>query len=369
MVKIKSRKRTGSSIIRLPNVSIVALCGAVCVGYFALLSIKSNNGLLNNIIRTYFSTTPILSDLHGARPVSLWNHLLREGEALYINSRIHVMEVGMQNSRLCEEASEFNAQAHCVEPCMSPYNKFRTHIVESPNDIRDNIRLYHMAGSDTTGLDFELGRLRSWKMTKRTGKSGISKIYSVAIDDIIDNKVRPTEDFSLNGRKPDDKIDKLFMLKIDAEGNEPKIFAGMQRAIQEHKIDFIITRYWPKGIDLVNDSMGPQECTKPVGMLTQLREAGYTLYTMVISAHATAPRNEIKSQMYINPRIGSGMVLPIDDLMAHCMWFYEHERKYPDPKGSYQMGYWTDILAVAPGARLPERPITDFGRIVAKHMK
>ena len=360
MVKIQSRKRIVSSKIRLPIVFIGAL------GSFALFSIKSKDFIKNNIIRTYFST-PILGDLHTARRMHLWKQLLEEGEALYTNSRIHVMEVGMQNADACLDASELNAQAHCVEHFPSSNNQFRSRLRYSPKDLKDNIRFYQMAGSDTTGLHVEFGHVNTWTMTKEiSDEHEIKRVKSVAIDDIIDNKVEPTKDFSLTGRKPDDKIDKLFMLKIDTEGNEPRIFEGMQRAIQENKIDFIITRYWPKGIDLVNDSMGSQECTKPVAMLTQLREAGYTLYTMAIASHAKAPRNGAQEKIQKHNR--GKLQTPIDDLMAHCMWFYELERKNPGKFLQYQMGYWTDILAVAPGARLPERPITAFGRMLAKHL-
>lgn len=41
------------------------------------------------------------------------------------------------------------------------------------------------------------------------------------------------------------------MLKIDTQGFEPLVFSGLKRAIQERRIDFIITEFWPKGMDLM----------------------------------------------------------------------------------------------------------------------
>eukprot|EP00553_Chaetoceros_curvisetus_P010903 CAMPEP_0204639662 /NCGR_PEP_ID=MMETSP0717-20131115/43872_1 /ASSEMBLY_ACC=CAM_ASM_000666 /TAXON_ID=230516 /ORGANISM="Chaetoceros curvisetus" /LENGTH=108 /DNA_ID=CAMNT_0051659829 /DNA_START=26 /DNA_END=352 /DNA_ORIENTATION=- len=100
-------------------------------------------------------------------------------------------------------------------------------------------------------------------------------------------------------------------------------------------------------------------------------DAGYTLYTMSVTNHPKAPINIAK---WAVTRHNHGKPeIPIHDLMAHCMWFYDLER---DPKyatnhhvtAEYKMGYWTDVLAVAPNARLGKVPVSENGKIIAKHL-
>jgi hypothetical protein len=33
------------------------------------------------------------------------------------------------------------------------------------------------------------------------------------------------------------------------------------------------------------------------------------------------------------------------------------------------MGFWTDVLAVAPNAKLPRDPVSNFGRTIKKNME
>jgi hypothetical protein len=59
-------------------------------------------------------------------------------------------------------------------------------------------------------------------------------VKSVAIDDIIQNKVGPTIDYAeSNSRSADGKIDKLFLLKVDKQGHEPSVFSGLRHAVKE----------------------------------------------------------------------------------------------------------------------------------------
>jgi len=206
-------------------------------------------------------------------------------------------------------------------------------------------------------------------------------VKSVAIDDIIQNKVRPTIDYAeSNSRSADGKIDKLFLLKVDKQGHEPSVFSGLKQSIREHKIDFIMTEYWPKGIDFMNDTMGPEtECQKSIEMMQLMIDAGYTLYTTSVTSHRNAPQNTALKAIHAHNHLRKPEIqTPIDSLRAHCMWFYDLERdpKYlkMNPKRptsenyEYKMGYWTDVLAVAPGAKLGKVPVTTNGEIIASHL-
>ena len=405
MVQIRSRKTKERSCFKV----ICVVAALVILGSFPFFingtNIKKSNNK-HDIHTTFSSTmsssteegttqtfnnepsssTPFLPDLHTLQSEKVWNCLLAEGEALNKHTPIHIMEIGMHSAGQCLQAAHQNIQAHCVEPSPGSYGRILKLIKSAPKESQEKIRFYQLAASDTSGLDLPFsssggtgdhvgGGIDVWKMTKEIDSDvnknagiGTVTVKSVAIDDIIYNKVGPTEDFASTPRADGDKIDKLFLLKIDTQGHEPSVFAGLKKAIQEHNIDFIMTEYWPKGIDLMNDSMGPQECSKPVAMMKLLRDAGYTLYTQNISSHHKAKGKKgarVKAGMHNRGKLQT----PIDDLMAHCMWFYELDRENPDTtEENYQMGYWTDVLAVAPGARLPKKPVSEVGQILAQHL-
>ena len=59
--------------------------------------------------------------------------------------------------------------------------------------------------------------------------------------------------------------------------------------------------------------------------------------------------------------------IPYHDLKAHCMFYYDVERRFPSEE--YSMGYWTDILAVSPTARLPKVPVSELGQLVKPHLQ
>ena len=134
----------------------------------------------------------------------------------------------------------------------------------------------------------------------------------------------------------------------------------------------ILTEYWPKGIDFLNDSMGPEkECKIPVSILQSLADSGYTLFMLHPSAHPLAPTDLAKKQIQYNMK---NKFHPWDTLREHCMWFYDLERKYRNTGGImtngevYKMGYWTDILAVRPGFRFPVAPKSKCTQKIANQL-
>jgi len=147
--------------------------------------------------------------------------------------------------------------------------------------------------------------------------------------------------------RPLDKVlgqipETIYFMKVDTQGFEPHVFSGLNQMLSQHKIQYILTEFWPRGIDILQGSTD-RECTGVSLVLQKLVEHGYTLYALSVEAHPKAPA-------YKNiPRIQSSR--PFDDLFKHCQWYYEVEDQYPDPK--YKMGYWTDFLALAPNVELP----------------
>ncbi len=362
------------------------------------------------------SNAVFMKDLHTVKADDLWKDLLLEAEHMtreIVNTTsslsvplLHVMEVGMHSANQCLAAAARNLHAHCVEPSPSSFRRINRKVKKQAYGINKNVRFYQMAASDKTGLDLEFtseggtgdhvggGGVNMWTMTKDAPVASVGDkddavnknastvmVKSVALDDVIYNKVHPSIDYALmennnqgdavKSRSAVDDIDKLFLLKVDTQGHEPSVFSGLKKSIQDHKIDFIMTEYWPKGMDFMNDSMGRDtECQKSVGILKFMYDAGYTLYTMQITNHPKAPLNEARWAVTRHNNHYKSE-LPIDDFMAHCMWFYDLERdpKYKsDSSTEYKMGFWADVLAVSPGARLAKVPISENGKIIAKHL-
>ncbi len=364
-----------------------------------------NTNIVNAATAKKRDGTPmILGDLHYFEAGVVWNHLIEEAKALSASESnnpipmLHVMEVGMHRAGQCLDAARQKFTAHCVEPSPQSVSRINGRILKAPAEVRRNIKFYQMAASDTSGGDLQFmseggtgdhvgGGVDVWTMTKTdesdadTKKDKMVTVKSVAIDDIISNKVKPTTDYANgdgdNGDGDDDSrdrnVDHLFLLKVDTQGHEPSVFSGLKKSIAEHKIDFIMTEYWPKGIDFMNDAMGPEtECNKGVEILQLMIDAGYTLYTMKALAHPKAPVNEGMKIIRDHNHSGGEVHTPLDDLKEHCMWFYRLER---DPMylgnddDEYKMGYWTDILAVSPHAALAKEPVSRTGKVIAKYME
>lgn len=312
----------------------------------------------------------------------LFRHLMIESEEIMKQNpskKLHMMEVGMHSPNQCLNAAKKNLQAHCVEPSPVSSERIKNQIKKSR--FKKNVKFYQLAASHKSGLSLEFmskggtgdhvggGGIDIWKMTKtavEVKKQEIVTVKSVAIDDIINNKVGPSVDYGLNTINAEErKIDRLFLLKVDTQGHEPSVFSGLHNSIREHKIDFIMTEYWPKGIDFMNDQLGPEtECNKSVEILQLLLDAGYILFSMSILAHPSSPKTNLaagKVRLYNrNPDR-----MPMSTLREHCMTFYDFERKYRDDDQFYEMGYWTDILAVRPGFSFPEEPSTKSGILIS----
>ena len=192
-------------------------------------------------------------------------------------------------------------------------------------------------------------------------------VKSVAIDDILNNKIEPTIDYEMKETgKSERKIESLYMLKIDVQGHEPLVFEGVQESIRKNKIDMILFEYWPKGIDFLNDNLGTErECQVPVRMMHQIVDAGYKMYALAAMYHPKAPLDTARKEIieYNSGRISDHL----NSVEDHCKWFYKldslRDGKMEDGL-VYEFGFWTDILAVRSGFRFPTPPTTSLGKIL-----
>ena len=318
--------------------------------------------------------------LHRNGGDSLWDLLLKE--AVMIRSEnnggdVNIMEVGMHSPKQCLMAAEAGLQSYCVEPSPNSLGRIMKGFDAAADSTKKNIRFYQMAAGSSTGIDLEFsssggtgdhvgGAIDIWHMEKladaqQPAHESKVTVKSVAIDDIIaDNIVEPTNDYA--GRGKNNRIDNMFLVKVDTQGFEPAVFSGLTKSIAEHKIDFLITEYWPKGIDFMNDMT--DKCVKPVAMLEMLASNGYTLFAMANVSHPSSSVPKEAKHWLNDSRINN---IPYHDLKAHCMFYYDVERRFPSEE--YSMGYWTDILAVSPTARLPKVPVSELGQLVKPHLQ
>jgi hypothetical protein len=130
---------------------------------------------------------------------------------------------------------------------------------------------------------------------------------------------------------------------VDTQGFEPSVFAGLKKSIQAHKIQYIMTEYWPKGIGLIADRLD-DPCDVAVQMLDILTDAGYKLYALPTQGHPSA----WSFSPTIFHHVANWRSRPLHDYRADCQHFLDFEKEFPNPE--YHMGYWSDILAIAPGS-------------------
>jgi FkbM family methyltransferase len=297
---------------------------------------------------------------------TVWEEImLKGGEIMKKNNykeRLVAVEVGAQSPTQSLQALRAKFEVICVEPSPKSYRRIEKtvgEVLKKKNDSADVERIIHLynaaAGSTSEGtLDFRstggtgdhVGEIDMWNMKPGSvpehwpeeKKGEIIKVQSIQMDDIIyDNRVKPT--FSSTPTLP--SFDSVYALKVDTQGFEPNVFAGLTKSIKEHKIKYIMTEYWPKGMGLMTDHMD-DPCSIAVPILDTLTDAGYKLYALPVIAHPKAKHPTISV-----PQVTHWKKRPLDDYRSDCQNFLDYEKQLPNSE--YHMGYWTDILAIAPG--------------------
>ena len=283
-------------------------------------------------------------------------------------------QVGMHSARDCLKAAIQGATMHCIEP--SPVNfkrvmsgmkaKFKS---DTRGQSKWRINLYNVAAGNTSSgfLEFTAGGSTGdhvgtgdvWTMEESKHDTNdhrnVVKVPSVRMDDIIQGKRKPSwTSLSESTVLP---FNSVFMLKIDTQGFEPTVFSGLTESLNQHKIQFILFEYWPRGIDFIAGSR--TKCDIVVNLFNTLIDLGYTLHGTNGEAHPMGDTSEIRHLLK------SKTERPFGDLRKNCMWFYDLEERFPID--GYKMGYWSDILAVAPNANIP-KPTTKVGHILRNNV-
>jgi len=248
------------------------------------------------------------------------------------------MEIGMHQAVQCLSAARRGLQAHCVEPSPTSFNRVKHRIGLQDSTIKSRIHLYNNAAGKTSGEMVQIeGSGQSgdfvgdksydiWAMERKEVNNSktnkpVNMIATKSLDDIIQSTPEKH----------------AYVIKIDVQGYEPQVIEGLSSSLQNKNVKYILLEYWPKGIDFINDELGT--CNKPVKMLENLAKHGYSLYTMAVVNHPAA--NVIK------PSTPNPTPRPFYNITENCLWYYKHEKDFQSK--DYNMGYWSDILAVAPG--------------------
>lgn len=272
------------------------------------------------------------------------------------SSDLIAMEVGMHNAKSCLQAAQAGLTVHCLEPSPTSFARVQTQVAsalreqDNKNDaqktIRGSVHLYNKAASNTSEgtLDFHssgstgdhVGDFDMWNMTRtnatmtkrqkndKMAKGDIVQVPQIRLDDIVVQGTTPLRN--------DDDDNGVFLLKVDTQGFEPFVFAGLSESLRQQKIKFILTEFWPRGMDL---HAGQENACVAAELLSKLHQAGYILYPLSVAAHPKAPRGY--------PKMADQR--PLHDFRAHCQWYFDLETLMPSQ--NYKAGYWSDILAVS----------------------
>lgn len=297
----------------------------------------------------------LLSDLLlTAYPEGVWDRLLRQTTALpngLDKGQIAVVEVGMHRAKQCVEAAKAGFQAHCIEPSPKSYKRVQVSVQEQPQDVKGRVHLYNVAaGSEETVVPFvssggtgdHVGKLDMWKMEAipdgdQDTKGTVIEVQSRRLDVLLADM--------------DEKL--IYLLKVDTQGFEPAVFSGIDALLSNHKVQYVLTEYWPRGMDMIAGKP-ERTCWGVTAVLQKLVRYGYRLYALPLQSHPKAPPftslKDIQSTM------------PLADFDSNCQWYYDLEVKYPSTE--YKMGYWTDILAVAPDVDFDPKSVMGFTAVV-----
>ena len=372
-MRISTNKRGASSTLRVVIVSGV-LAGAMLFLTIADPFSSSNlsTDLSSFLVKVQSSLEDYPSNLHSivasnttaTSPVTLsgalldqkiwaetvWTDLISEAANLKStttgmdqNDPGIFMEVGMFRAWQCLQVAEAGLQAHCVEPSKANLARVKGRIDKASEEVQRRVQLHHVAAGSVSGrtLQFHsgggsgdrVGHVDVWKMEQNpdTPPVAMTEIKEMRMDDIVMEQPQGA-----------------FTIKIDTQGFEPHVFSGLGRTLASHKAQFILFEFWPKGMDIMTAKIGDCVSAK---VLQKLAAAGYKLYQLPASAHPAAPK-EWKS---------AASSMPLNDLAKNCQWYYDLEERFPSE--NYKMGYWSDVLAVAPEAKLAQ-PVSALGKLL-----
>jgi len=289
-----------------------------------------------------------------------WSDMLQEGENLNKELRdqdeatyLDIIEVGANDAKQAREIASRGFNAHSFEPSPKSYIKMTTQLSK---DNVPGIFLYNVAvgNSDGATVNFLDSDSTGASVVVNGENEPTVEVKMVTIDHFLRGNISP--DFGGDFPVIENSTKHMLAAKIDVQGFEPQVFSGMKETIQKRKIHYIMTEFWPKGIDKMNNYTS-NKCEESFSFLSNLHNAGYIIFAAPIEAH---PRSDPEGR---EQTAANKLNRRFDDLKEDCLDLHRLEQKYPS-KTDWSMGYWTDIFAVSPDAPLPSLPTTRFGKAI-----
>jgi FkbM family methyltransferase len=92
---------------------------------------------------------------------------------------------------------------------------------------------------------------------------------------------KPGQDVANVVSKPLDSIlanvtEKVYLMKVDTQGFEPQVFSGLDQLLSGHRVQYVMTEFWPRGMDILVNKTN-RECVGLEMVLGRLLHYGYTL--------------------------------------------------------------------------------------------
>jgi FkbM family methyltransferase len=347
MVAIKSSNRSNaksSSTWRF----VIFMLSLTFVGILFLLVVRVTKPFINHTDaktphlgkqqqpNAKYSFNPILRHL-GFDSDTLYQYIVM-GHPNPTTSQV-VIEVGCFRLDQSMVASSLGFRTLSFDPSPQNFQKMKEQYDRLPEEQRNRMELYPKAVSDQSGQILEFASIggtgdHAVGVTIDQGnhkyvhkENAVVKVATVALDDLILSDAY--------------KSTTIFLLKIDVQGHEAKVFKGLSKTLKAGSIRYILFEYWVDALDQAcNQDFG--SCTAVNDILVPLVDAGYELFDLSVSAHPLAGTKvtHAYTQRYFRPL----------NFEQNCQWFASlgaADRALQDKP--YTMGYWTDVLAVYKG--------------------
>jgi FkbM family methyltransferase len=236
-------------------------------------SILFSSALAKATIRTELASTGYADSIWEGLLLDFNNQQQAQGLSSSSSSSSYaVVEVGVYAARQCLQAARAGFQTHCIEPSPKSFDRIKKQVDRQSNDIQQLVHLYNVAagGPEESIVPF----VNAGQTGDHVGFVDYKTMKKL-------DKPKPGDEIANVPSKPLDTIlanvtEKVYLMKVDTQGFEPNVFAGLDNMLSNHQIQYIMTEFWPRGMDILVNKTN-RECVGLETVLGRLLHYGYTL--------------------------------------------------------------------------------------------
>jgi FkbM family methyltransferase len=231
-----------------------------------------------------------------------------------------VVEVGAFDCKQTLEAAKLGYRVLAVEPSPANLAKCRQLLGQNPDAAR-RIELIEKAAGNATGtVQFNADGTTGDHVGHNPGEVNTAyhsgqKMVTVSIERV---------DKLLEDRN----VQWIYVLKIDTQGFDLFVLQGLERILQQKRVLYIITEFWPTGLRGTHGRDAAE-------ILYLLSKYGYTIF----DSRTLYLRNNCCPTAIPT---GEDFTRPTINAYQYSAWFEERDQKHGD-----KFGTWTDLLAQA----------------------